>query len=158
MTRLPLPAFALALALASLAACSASPPPSDDTATTPPPVDDAPAEPAPPAPVPPPPGEDDGDTVATIPARFHGEWNSHLPDCGTGNNESRLTVDATTLRFYEATAQVESVRVDGDTLSVDTTLSGEGVSRDRTFNYTLSADGNTLTDSEGGLARLRCGG
>ena len=157
MTHLALPAFALALAIATLAACSGSPPPAGDMANTPPPANDAPADPAPPAPAPPPVDGDD-DTAATIPARFHGEWNSHLADCGTGNNESRLTIEATALRFYEATGSVESVRVDGDALSVDTTLSGEGVSRDRTFSYTLSADGNTLTDTDNGLARSRCGG
>ena len=150
MNRLALPAFALSLAVAALVGCSGSPPPAGGagnpappaseppTDTTPPPTDTTPPPPAPPAPSP---GgddhdgdDDDGDTLATIPSRFHGEWNSHLPDCGTGNNESRLTVEAGALRFYEATAQVEAVRVDGDALSVDTTLTGEGVSRDRTFN------------------------
>src|SRR5688572_13688435 len=87
---------ALALAVATLSACGRAPEP---TAATPPPepaVIPAPAPMPPPAPVP----------GLAIPARFQGEWNRVLADCGTGNNDTRLRLDAGKVTFHESSGPV----------------------------------------------------
>jgi len=159
----------LALAIAALMACNDATPPSDATPTTPPAADTPPADAAPP---PPPNGDtgvppvvdgdnddadDSGDDVAgTIPARFHGEWNTDAAACGSGSNDSRLVIAADTIRFYESSGPVQSASVDDNELTVVVRLTGEGETRDATYRFRLSADGRTLTDADSGLARQRC--
>ena len=90
-----------------------------------------------------------------IPVNFRGEWNARLEDCGTGRNDSRLVIDARTIRFYESRGEVTSVTRDGPrAISVEARYRGEGETRDRTTRMTLSGDSRRLT--VGGLTRLRC--
>jgi len=156
----------LALAIAALMACNDATPPSDATPTTPPAADTPPADAAPPPPptgVPPVDDNDnddaddgDDDVAGTIPARFHGEWNTDAAACGSGSNDSRLVIAADTIRFYESSGPVQSASVDDNELTVVVRLTGEGETRDATYRFRLSADGRTLTDADSGLARQRC--
>jgi len=108
------------------------------------------------------PGDDDAgagtgdDDSAAIPQRYQGEWNSDPAACGTGNDESRLVIGADTIRFHESSGPVQSARMDGNELVVVARLTGEGETRDATYRFRISADGNTLTDAGSGLARQRC--
>lgn len=151
----------LALALV-LAGCNA---PSPEPAAEPVPADTAPAPdntaPTPPTAEVPPPVDDDDDRngdggTASIPERYRGEWNSDSAACGSAS-ESRLVVGEDTIRFYESSGPVQSARMDGNELVVVPRLTGEGETRDATYRFRLSADGNTLTDAGSGLARQRCG-
>ena len=159
----------LAFAIAALVACNDATPPSDAMSTTPPATDAPPADTAPP---PPPNGDtgvppvddddhddaddDEDDVAGTIPARFHGEWNTDAAACGSGSNDSRLVIAADTIRFYESSGPVQSASVDDNELTVVVRLTGEGETRDATYRFRLSADGRTLTDADSGLARQRC--
>ena len=156
----------LAFAITALMACNDATPPSDATPTTPPAADTPPADAAPPPPptgVPPVDDNDnddaddgDDDVAGTIPARFHGEWNTDAAACGSGSNDSRLVIAADTIRFYESSGPVQSASVDDNELTVVVRLTGEGETRDATYRFRLSADGRTLTDADSGLARQRC--
>ena len=154
------------LAMVVLMACNDATPPADTTPGTAPVADMPPAdaEPLPPdeGDIDAPPvvdGDDDADDVAerSIPARFHGEWNSDAAGCGSGSNDSRLVIAADTIRFYESSGPVQSASVDDNELTVVARLTGEGETRDATYRFRLSADGGTLTDADSGLARQRCG-
>ncbi len=112
------------------------------------------------APPPAAPDRDDAedDVVATIPARFHGEWNADLSACGTGQSETRLRISADQVRFYESVGQVEAVDVESErVITVTAEYQGEGETWQDERRMTLSADGSSLTVSNGGdLVRQRC--
>ena len=143
--RLALLAFAL---LAALTACGPAPDPAAGTSTPPPADTPQPTpEPTPPPPVP----------TNTIPARFHGEWNQVLADCGTGNNDTRLRLAGDSVNFYEAGGPVVQATEEGNDLQVTVQLTGEGVTVERRYAWRLSSDGQSLQDlGDGGLVRLRC--
>jgi hypothetical protein len=105
-----------------------------------------------PAPVP-------GDVQFTMPAGFQGEWNENL-EHGTGLNDSRLRITATTIRFYESGGPVKAVVRRGSfEIMLITELSGEGQSWLAAHRLILSSDGSYLTaPSEEGrdLVRYRC--
>ena len=162
-----LSALSLAFAIAALAGCNDAAMPTDAPSATPPAADAPPADAAPPPPgngdtgVPPvdddlDDNDADDDAVSTIPASFQGEWNTDAAACGSGSNESRLVISADTMRFYESSGPVQSVSVDDNELTVVVRLTGEGETRDATYRFRLSADGNTLTDADSALARQRC--
>lgn len=48
------------------------------------------------------------DVQFTMPAAFQGEWNENREHCGTGLNDSRLRITATTVLFYESGGPVTS--------------------------------------------------
>lgn len=134
-----------------LAACSeepAAPPDANDSAGRP-----ATPEPAAPSPTPAA-SPSAGLAVATIPARFRGEWNRVAADCGTGRNDSRLRIEPERLRFYESSGEVVSVREDGRTVTVRARFTGEGETWEADRSFTLSADGDTLISD--GTKRTRC--
>ncbi|MCW4463688.1 hypothetical protein OK349_18435 [Sphingomonas sp. BT-65] len=137
--------FLLALPLI-LAACSEEPaaPPAGNESV------ERPTAPGPEAPPPTPKTVDAG----TIPAAFRGEWNRTAADCGTGNNDSRLRIEAKRLRFHESSGDVIAVHGEGRTITVRARYSGEGETWEDARSFTLSADGNTL--SADGIERTRC--
>lgn len=101
---------------------------------------------------------DEGATVATIPARFHGEWNSDLSACGKPSL-TRLVVSGDTLAFYESSGAVREVDRESERIiSVASTYQGEGETWQATRRLSLSPDGNSLTVSGSGatLTRQRC--
>jgi len=116
-------------------------PPAAAAAPTPPPAAPAPVRPGP----------------ASLPAGFLGEWNATPVDCGTGRNETRLSISADRLEFHESSGPVTSVTAAGE-LEVSGTveLTGEGETRAQPFQFKLSPDGKALTDADGGLVRSRC--
>lgn len=122
----------------------ASEPAAPSADTTPPPSGT-------PDPSPPPPAQ-----TATIPARFQGNWASDAAACAVAGHESRLSVGPDRIEFHESSGTITSVASGDDDLTVTAQLTGEGQTREATYRFRLSNDGNTLTDSEGGMVRHRC--
>jgi len=95
-----------------------------------------------------------------IPARFLGEWNAKLKDCGTDRNDSRLRITADHIRFHESGGPVRAVVTQGEfDLALIEELSGEGSSWLSYTHFKLSADQKSLTDvtdNDSGLVRYRC--
>lgn len=148
MNRRLLRIAALAMTLAALTACGGAPEPTADTP--------APAPPATPTPSPTPEPTPEPAPGVSVPARFQGEWNQVLADCGTGNNESRLRVAADRVAFYEAAGPVVQATEEGNDLQVTVQLTGEGVTVEKRYAWRLAEDGQALTDLGSGLVRLRC--
>lgn len=124
--------------------------PADASAPSDAPADDVPTDE---------PGSDTGDdAAASIPSRFHGEWNAELTACGTGSSETRLRISADQLRFYESAGSVIDVDVQNDrVITVTARYQGEGDTWEDERRLSLSADGNSLTVSNGtALVRYRC--
>lgn len=97
----------------------------------------APARAAPPAP---------RDVQFTMPPGFQGEWNEKLEHCGTGLNDSRLRITATTVRFYESGGPVKAVVRRGSfEIMFIAELSGEGQSWLAAHRLILSSDGRYVT-------------
>jgi hypothetical protein len=106
--------------------------------------------PAPPRPASPLPGR-----AEQIPADFRGEWNARLQDCGSGRGDSRLIIDARTVRFYESRGEVTGVSRDGPrAITVEARYTGEGRTRTRSSHMSLSRGGEDLTID--GAVRHRC--
>lgn len=104
-------------------------------------------------------GDDEADDdIDTIPAAFHGEWNGDRADCGTGTGLTRLRISADRLRFYESVATVRDVDVESDrVITVTADYEGEGQTWQEKRRFSLSADGNSLTATNGSsLVRYRC--
>ncbi len=145
-----IPAIVLGTLLA--AGCSAP----DNDAATQPPVADAPAQApstqpgAPPAFL-----EDDASNV--VPQRFQGEYAADTPACTTPAHESRLTIGAWRIKFHESSGAIVSLEGgdDGD-ITITAELTGEGETRQATYHFNLSDDGQTLTDTDSGMTRRRC--
>jgi hypothetical protein len=96
----------------------------------------------PPRPAPSPSAEEPG----TIPTAFQGEWNRQLDHCGTGLNDSALSIEPGAMRFYESRGEVTRVTRTGEReLSVEADFRGEGETWRETVRLTLSADGEQLT-------------
>jgi len=95
-----------------------------------------------------------------IPARFLGEWNANLKNCGTDLNDSRLRITADRIRFYESGGPVRAVVTQGEfDLALIAELSGEGSAWLSYKHFRLSADHTHLTDvtdNDSGLVRYRC--
>ncbi|HEX2166449.1 MAG TPA: hypothetical protein VHG09_04350 [Longimicrobiales bacterium] len=98
------------------------------------------------------------DVAASIPSRFHGEWNAELAACGTGSSVTRLRISADQLRFYESTASVREVDIQSErVITVTAEYEGEGDTWQDERRLSLSEDGNSLTVSNGSeLVRYRC--
>ncbi len=96
----------------------------------------------------------------TIPKKFHSEWNEKRNDCGTGNNDSSLTITATEMHFYESDGAVRGAFMNGPyEILVVADMSGEGSSWMSSFHYTLAGDGDYLSMrmEDGSLfVRYRC--
>ncbi len=112
----------------------------------PPPV----APPVPP-PVPPP-----AASPAQVPGPYQGTFASSQEACATPGDTSQLTIGAETITFYESTGPITAVAVADAGVTLTTRLAGEGQVWDATYRFGLSDDGNTLTDLDGGMTRVRC--
>lgn len=149
-----IPTIALAALLA--AGCAA---PDDGTPT----ADTTPAASTPaPAPAPGPlpgtePAPDSGTPASTtIPAAFQGTWAASAEACS--GDVTHLVVQASRIEFYESVGEVLAVEAsDGGGIEVDLRLSGEGDTWEETYGFSVSDDGQTLTDTGSGLVRVRCG-
>lgn len=95
--------------------------------------------------------------AATIPARFHGRWDSSREACARTSSEMRLVVAPDSLRFYESVGQVTGVRSADDTVAVDLRTSGEGETRTETRALRLDGDGRLVVQSgDNSAVRVRC--
>ncbi|WP_166038793.1 hypothetical protein [Sphingosinicella sp. YJ22] len=93
----------------------------------------------------------------TIPARFHGRWDASREACGRASSGLRLTVAASSLRFYESVGEVTAVREMGSSVAVDLRTTGEGETRTETRTLRLGGDGRLVVESGGTSAtRVRC--
>ena len=152
----------LALVLVLAAGCSAERP-ADDKAASPTPTPDAPApDPAtPPSTDTPSPGDgtpppDTGNN--TVASRFQGRYAADAAACANPAHETRLTIEASRIAFHESNGPITRVAQGDNEVSITTQLSGEGETREATYSFRLSGDGNTLTDVGNGIARQRCNG
>lgn len=100
------------------------------------------------------------DVQFTMPPAFQGEWNENPAHCGTGLNDSRLRITATTVRFYESGGPVKAVvRRGAFEIMFIAELSGEGQSWLAAHRLILSSDGLYITapsDEGAALVRYRC--
>lgn len=127
-----------------LAACQ----PKEPELAGPPPQEVAPA----PAPVEPPP------LVVGIPAKFQGKWDKSAAACATASIMT-LTISSNELRFHESIGEITRVMPEGENaVKVAGPFEGEGEKWDGEMRLELSADGNTLTTTNGQsvTARVRC--
>jgi len=91
-----------------------------------------------------------------VPVAFQGVWAATDDDCAKPG-ETRLTVAADSLAFYESRGSVGSVESAGaDEIIVHVPLTGEGETSERTFRYRLINGGSGLFDVRSGLTRIRC--
>lgn len=98
-----------------------------------------------------------GTPAPAIPAAFRGEWIRDLADCRTGSNETRLVVDANSLRFHESAGPVRRVMLHNPrAITVRVELTGEGMTRIEQRRMELSAHGESLTVD--GFSRRKCRG
>lgn len=93
---------------------------------------------------------------ATVPERFRGTWAADADACASPGDESHLAIRADEIAFHESSGPVTAVDVDGDRLAVAVRLTGEGETWEATHSFELSAGGQVLLASEGGMARQRC--
>jgi hypothetical protein len=148
---------ALAIAMAA-AGCSAERTPAGTSAdAAPPPAVDTgvrAANEAPALPVDEVPAAD----AITVPARFVGEWAIDAAACAGPGHESQLRIGADRIAFHESSGAIQSVASGDSDLTVVAQLTGEGETREATYRFRLSGDGNTLTDigTGMGMVRRRC--
>ena len=92
-----------------------------------------------------------------VPERFRGEYAADTPACTTPAHESRLTIGAWRIKFHESSGAITAVEVgdDGD-IAITAELTGEGETRQATYRFNLSDDGQTLVDAGSGMERRRC--
>jgi hypothetical protein len=95
----------------------------------------------------------------SVPARFQGEWSSDLKHCGNTVDDSRLTISAERIRFYESGGSIKAVVTQGEfDLALITELSGEGETWLAYNHFHLSPDQKSLTDvtDDSKFVRYRC--
>jgi hypothetical protein len=127
--------FAFIVPIAALAACSgAETEPEDPAASdTPAPVERAPAGPESDASEPTSPEEQAaaaGMMQDKIPSRFHGTYAANEEECAI-RSHGRFTVSGDRIQFFESSAEVLRVRIDGEYAAVD----AEETYADRTSRY-----------------------
>lgn len=93
------------------------------------------------------PDADIGRGEAAIPAAIQGRWALKAADCQAkrGADLTALTIDATSLSFYESHGELAHIRERGATrLVADYKFSGEGDEWDRLMQLTVSDGGKML--------------
>lgn len=147
--------FVMIAALLSLAACGdGGQPPANDTIAVP---DNAivtlPAPPETPGPAPSPSTSASPDSGTGIPVALHGRWGLVPADCTStrGDNKGLLTINATTLRFYESVATLGKVteRAAGRIVA-EFAMTGEGQEWTRRMTLDTADGGKTLVRREQG--------
>jgi hypothetical protein len=93
-----------------------------------------------------------------IPDPWLGEWNENLEDCGTGNNDSRLRIEANRVLFYEGGGMVRGAFLHGPfEIVVVLDMTGEGQTWIAAHHFIMSASGHYIsTDGDDPLVRYRC--
>lgn len=93
--------------------------------------------------------------AARIPAEFWGSFNTDPKVCGT-DSEGSMVADAHSLRYYEGGGPVTSVVRAGNVITITATWNAEGTTQTETFDLSISADGETVTDLTTDTLRHRC--
>jgi hypothetical protein len=83
--------------------------------------------------------------AGTIPITYRGAWDWTGGTCAPAS-DLRMEIGAQSITFYESVGTVEAVREDGDTLSLDLAMEGEGEQWRQTTVLRL-VDGGTLLDT-----------
>ena len=125
-----LPLSALAFALAACGSQSSAPPAEQPTATPTP------------APLP-----------TEIPAAFQGRWGLTEKDCTSGKGDAKglLTVEPTSLNFYESTGKLDQItEAEEGRVRGNFSFKGEGMEWKRDEILTLRKDGKVLVRREFG--------
>ena len=126
------------------------------------PADASPHQPAgtapAPAPAAPPAAPDAPVRSQTIPAAFHGTFDTSAASCARPS-DMRLLMSAKEMRFHESAAIVRGVTIESPTsIAVSGDFQGEGQKWSADHRFRLSEDGRTLTMTGEGvnIARVRC--
>lgn len=96
--------------------------------------------------------------VVGIPAKFQGKWDESAAACATASIMT-LTISGNELRFHESIGEITSVTPEGENaVKVAGPFEGEGEKWEGEMRLELSADGNTLTTTNGDSVtpRVRC--
>ncbi|MGB3737801.1 MAG: hypothetical protein WA948_00445, partial [Pontixanthobacter sp.] len=104
------------------------------------------------------------DTLAAIPAAFHGIWDYQASRCDP-SSDLYLKIEPRRVTFYESSGRASAIepRADGG-VSMDLAMRGEGETWEETANFRLSDDGDRLIavgqNGPGGgqMVRKRCTG
>ena len=111
----------------------------------------------------PPPGTDPGidpgtapDPEATVPTRFQGSYAADAAACDAPGHASHLAVGSDAITFHESSGPIIAVASGPSDITITAELTGEGETREATYRFRLSDDGDTLTDLGGGMERVRC--
>ena len=92
----------------------------------------------------------------TVPAQFQGEYATDRRACNSPAHESRLTLGAWRIKFHESSGAIVAVESGRNALTITAELAGEGQTREATYRFNLSDDGQILTDRDSGMKRQRC--
>ena len=111
---------------------------------------------APDAAVPPTGGDGLPSADADIPMRFQGRFAADTAACDASGHASQLEIDADAIAFHESSGPVTGVASGPSDITITAELTGEGETREATYRFRLSDDGDMLTDLEGGMERVRC--
>lgn len=98
-------------------------------------------------------------TLASVPAKFRGEWNRSPDACGRHEDDSEMVLAANSIAFWESDGPITKiVQIDPHALILTARLSGEGETWTTTMRFRLSKDGQALTeiDSDNPFERRRC--
>lgn len=97
---------------------------------------------------------------STIPARFQGEWNANLKNCGQPGSESQLWIRDNELSFFESVGLAKAIVTQGTSdLALILESSGEGESWISYHHFRLSPDQTSLSrvaDDGFKFVRYRC--
>lgn len=88
-----------------------------------------------------------------IPAAIQGRWGLAAADCepGRGDATGVLTIDASTLRFYESVGTLDEIeQASESSIRADFDFTGEGMTWERDIAFELEDGGATLVRSEFG--------
>jgi len=75
----------------------------------------------------------------SMPVQFIGEWNAVVADCGTGNNDSVLEIEADHISYWESDGPIRAIVAHGRyEVALIAELSGEGETWLTTAQFKLS--------------------
>lgn len=94
---------------------------------------------------------------AAIPAAFHGAWDWTGGNC-LEYSDLRMEIGPQRIQFYESLGTVEAVRSDGDSLTVELAMEGEGEKWEQTTELALVEGGallETVHEDPSGQGKMR---
>ncbi|MCJ7420678.1 hypothetical protein [Sphingomicrobium astaxanthinifaciens] len=110
---------------------------------------------------PPPPPSAAPSAAATIPARFHGQWDWHRGECDPGS-ENFITIGADRITWRDTVGRASNIRAVGQSVIIDLALQDATDRWSASQRLSLSDDGRlTMSDPAGGARDIdlhkRCG-